>query len=129
MWAYILAFNSSCFGPLLFLMTSILLVGMLELAKMFSDPFVQTSDSAFPLHDWFQKFVQNNQALLETKQTEGCYDACSELDQDGLPAEVATRVGEIFEQPWDDLADDDHSKRSLLVPIVRRSRPPGHYEA
>merc|ERR1712217_201773 len=121
------------FSPLLFVLTAFIFIGMLELAKLFSDPYERTADSAFPLHEWFEKYLENSMALLEHQKIDGAYDVCGNLDQAPMPAWDAEVVSSLIDQP---LEKEDEGMiyewtprgSRLLVPVVRHSRPAGHYE-
>merc|ERR1719183_956980 len=64
LWAYSMALSPSVWSPVCYFFASIIFVGMLELAKLFSDPFGD-DEVDFPVHIWLQKFLENQQVLAE----------------------------------------------------------------
>jgi len=64
MWAYGMAMTSSIFGPITYFFASFLFIGMLELAKQFSDPFGD-DEVDFPVHIWIDKFLENQLSFIE----------------------------------------------------------------
>lgn len=65
LWAVCMSAFESVFGPFIFLLASLLYIGMLEVAKAMSNPFGD-DDVDFPLEIWYDKFIEAHvQALLD----------------------------------------------------------------
>eukprot|EP00930_Biecheleria_cincta_P028207 TRINITY_DN19677_c0_g1_i2.p1 TRINITY_DN19677_c0_g1~~TRINITY_DN19677_c0_g1_i2.p1 ORF type:complete len:331 (-),score=45.77 TRINITY_DN19677_c0_g1_i2:51-1043(-) len=64
MWSYAMAKTESIWGPILFTLAAFMVIGMLELAKMFSDPFGD-GDVDFDVHLWLERFFENQTAYVE----------------------------------------------------------------
>lgn len=64
LWAYAMALTDSYFAPVMFCFASFIFIGMLELAKSISDPFGD-DEVDFPIHTWFEKWLENQLALTE----------------------------------------------------------------
>lgn len=63
-WAYAMAMTKSLLAPVCFFFAALIFIGMLELAKLFSDPFGD-DEVDFPVHIWLQKFLENQSAFVE----------------------------------------------------------------
>jgi len=72
LWAYGMAMTSSLFGMVMYILLDFVLIGIMELANTFADPYGD-DEVDFPLHIWFKYFSQNQDVLLH-------YDYAAEKD-------------------------------------------------
>jgi len=72
LWAYGIATADSMFGPLFFFVSSLIFVGMMDLASQLADPFGE-DESDFPLPKWLREFLHNLSALLDYEH-DGVWD-------------------------------------------------------
>jgi len=97
LWAYAMAMSEFILAPMVYFFASFIFIGMLELAKLFSDPFGD-DEVDFPIQIWCDKFLENQLAYLE-------YDGVATSDQffqtklrqqgrlDWQPGEVTALIG------------------------------------
>merc|ERR1719350_1458197 len=64
--------TSSLFGMVMYILLDFVLIGIMELANTFADPYGD-DEVDFPLHIWFKFFSQNQDVLLH-------YDFAAEKD-------------------------------------------------
>lgn len=72
LWAYGIATADSLFGPLFFFVSSLIFVGMMDLASQLADPFGE-DEADFPLPLWLREFLHNMSALLDYEH-DGVWD-------------------------------------------------------
>jgi len=118
LWAYSMSFDPSVFSPVVFSCASFIFIGMLELAKEFSDPF-GSDEVDFPLHIWFEKFLETNLALLEYDFPGAANDfqvsRAEEKEPGWEPSSVAALIGD------EDIVVVNNSPPSARQPL--RSSP------
>mmetsp|Transcript_96648 Transcript_96648/g.191592 ORF Transcript_96648/g.191592 Transcript_96648/m.191592 type:complete len:382 (+) Transcript_96648:110-1255(+) len=72
LWAYGIATADSIFGPMFFFVSSLIFVGMMDLASQLADPFGE-DEADFPLPLWLREFLHNLSALLDYEH-DGVWD-------------------------------------------------------
>eukprot|EP00930_Biecheleria_cincta_P054060 TRINITY_DN3995_c0_g1_i5.p1 TRINITY_DN3995_c0_g1~~TRINITY_DN3995_c0_g1_i5.p1 ORF type:complete len:384 (+),score=60.16 TRINITY_DN3995_c0_g1_i5:1349-2500(+) len=89
LWAFCMSAIQSVFGPFIFLLASLLYIGMLEVAKAMSDPFGD-DDVDFPLEVWYDKFIEGQREALSD------YETPPTLFDEALKQELASPQKNMF---------------------------------
>jgi len=108
-------------GPIIFLFALFIFIGMLELAKMFSDPFGD-DEVDFPIHMWLDKFIENQLAFLEYDYAPAAQGFQSELLTQEKLAWIPGQIASIVHRDVEGSAlgggfhgtDDYHQVRAAL---------------
>lgn len=92
LWAYGMAMTETIFGPISFFFTACIFIGMLELAKLFADPFGE-DEVDFPLHIWLEKFLENQAAFIEYEYPDAEQNFASSLSTETKKTWDAKEIG------------------------------------
>merc|ERR1712083_934536 len=99
LWSIAMAMTESLLGPCAFISAAFIMIGMLELATMLSDPFGD-DEVDFPIQIWCDKFLENQLAFLEYEDegaNYGNYGLESKLEHASKlkyhPGEVSCFIG------------------------------------
>lgn len=87
LWAYVLGLQESVMCPIMYFCACFIFIGMLELAKLFADPF-GCDEVDFPMDVWFEKFMENQLASINADYPGG---------EAGLQAMVKTALPPAFQ--------------------------------
>merc|ERR1712151_278648 len=116
MWAYAMAMDESIFGPCCYFFATFTFTGMLELAKMFSDPFGD-DEVDFPVQIWCDKFLEDQLAYLEDLDAiEFDNFFQSKISQQGKnywqPGEITNTIG-TRSSAWRDVMINSYAVKQL----------------
>jgi len=79
--AYGMAISGSNFAPFFYSLTSVVFIGMMDLASRLSDPLGE-DDSDFPLSSWLQKFLYNVACLIDYEHDGSLDDFAQEIEEE-----------------------------------------------
>jgi len=80
-WAFGMGLSDSVFAPVLFFFSSLIFIGMMDLASQLSNPFGD-DEVDFPLHCWTARFLRNIAALLDYEHDGASNDFKEDLEEE-----------------------------------------------
>lgn len=111
LWAVSMSATQSVFGPFVFLVSCLLYVGMLEVAKAMSNPFGD-DDVDFPLELWYDKFIEAHRTLLlDYDIPMSQFDAAMKKELETSPSQAQMYLGSVI---GNRAPSDDASKKEDL---------------
>lgn len=114
LWAVCMSAFESIFGPFIFLLASLLYIGMLEVAKAMSNPFGD-DDVDFPLDFWYDKFIEaHGQALMDYETPSNAFAAA--LKQELESPQENMLLGCLISTKGSDAAGGKEDGYELLSP-------------
>jgi len=100
--AYGMAITGSIFAPFFYSLTSVVFIGMMDLASRLSDPLGE-DESDFPLSKWIQTFLKNVACLIDYQHNGSSDDFRQEIeDEEQAPTQflmAPTHVQDMLSHP------------------------------